>query len=150
MIHANADIMSKYGHIITKQIDDVFPAWVLNNFSVDIINLTAGEAHYELAYNPDLYRKVPAPNVAEILSGQAVMALADSLLVFPVLAQVGQTKEMVTLNSNTEFLRPIKAGKVSIKAKVIKAGSKVVRGQVEVFDTDNKLCALTIICYIFI
>ncbi len=150
MINANADIMSKYGHIIKKQTDEVFPAWVLNNFSVEIIELSAGKALYELAYNPDLYRKVPAPNAYELLSGQAIMSLADSLLVFPVLAQIDQTREIVTLNSSTEFLRPIKAGKVTIEAKVIRAGSKVIRGQVEIFDTDNKLCAMSIICYIYI
>lgn len=150
MINANPDIMSKYGHIIKKQVDEVFPAWVLNNFSIEIIELTAGKAIYELAYNPDLYRKVPAPKVSEILSGQAIMALADSLLVFPVLAQEDQTREMVTLNASTEFLRPIKAGKVTIEAKVIRAGTKVIRGQVNMFDTDNKLCTLSTMCYIYI
>ncbi|WP_367104129.1 PaaI family thioesterase [uncultured Psychrobacter sp.] len=150
MIKANANITTKYGHIIDKQINDVFPAWVLNNFSVEIIELTAGKALYELAYNPDLYRKVPAPNAYELLSGQAVMALADSLLVFPVLAQIEQDREIVTLNSSTEFLRPVKSGKVTIKAKVIRAGSKVIRGQVEILDTNNELCALSIICYIYI
>ncbi|WP_350560480.1 PaaI family thioesterase [Psychrobacter sp. CAL346-MNA-CIBAN-0220] len=150
MINANSNIISKYGHIIKKQIDEVFPAWVLNNFSVEIIELTAGKALYELAYNPDLYRKVPGPNASEILSGQAIMTLADSLLIFPVLTQIGQAQEIVTLSSNTEFLRPIKAGKITINAEVIRAGSKVIRGQVSIFDADNKLCALSILCYIYI
>lgn len=150
MITANSDVMAKYGHIIKKQLDEVFPAWVLNNFSVTILELTAGKAVYELSYNPDLHRKIPSPNTFEILSGQAIMALADTLLVFPVLAEVGQEREMVTLNSSTEFLRPIKAGKTIIEAKVIRSGTKVIRGQVEIFDTDNKLCALSVICYIYI
>lgn len=142
--------MAKYGHIIKKQLDEVFPAWVIDNFSLTILELIAGEAVYELSYNPDLHRKIPSPNTFEILSGQAIMALGDTLLVFPVLAEVGQKREMVTLNSSTEFLRPIKAGKAIIKAKVIRAGNKVIRGQVEIFDTDNKLCALSMICYIYI
>lgn len=150
MIIADSDVMSKYGHIFEKQIDKVFPKWVLKNISVKVIELTEGEAQYELVHNSDLYRKVPAANPFEILSGQAIMALADSLLVFPVLAQIGQEREIVTLNSSTEFLRPIKAGRTIIKAEVIRAGNKVIRGQVKVFDTDNKLCSLTTMCYIYI
>lgn len=150
MITANSDIMSKYGHLIKKQVDEVFPAWILDNFSVEIIELTTGKAIYELAYNPDLYRKIPKPNQSQILSGQAIMALADSLLVFPALAGQDQTREMVTLNASTEFLRPIKSGKVIIEANVIRAGSKVIRGQVNISDTDNKLCALSTMCYIYI
>lgn len=150
MITANSDVMTKYGHIIKKQLDEVFPAWVLGNFSVNILELTAGKAVYELAYNSDLNRKIPGPNASEILSGQAIMALADTLLVFPVLAEIGQEREIVTLNSSIEFLRPVKAGKTIIRAKVIRAGNKVIRGQVDIFDTDNKLCASSMICYIYI
>lgn len=150
MITANSDIMSKYGDLIQKQVEEVFPAWILDNFSIEITELTAGQATYELAYNPDLYRKIPKPNQAPILSGQAVMALADTLLVFAALAGQDQTREMVTLNASTEFLRPIKAGKVIIEAKVIRAGRKVIRGQVNISDTDNKLCALSTMCYIYI
>ncbi|WP_019672201.1 PaaI family thioesterase [Psychrobacter lutiphocae] len=150
MIKASPEILDKYGYIFQKQNDEVLPAWILKNFVVNVIELSAGQAVFELVYNSDLYRKVPGTASTKLMSGQAIMAAADTLLIYPVLAQVGQEKEMVTLNTNTEFLRPIKEGVVTIKANVIRAGSKVVRGQVEFFDVDDKLCALSTLCYIFI
>lgn len=156
MLTANSEIFAKYGHIFEKQVDDVLPQWVLDNFSLEVVELNEEKARFELAHNPNLYRKIPGPDSIKLLSGQAIMALADTLLIFPVIAQVGQEKEFVTLNSTTEFLRPIRienngkdSNKVTIEAKVIRAGSKVIRGQVEIYDSESKLSALTTICYIY-
>ncbi len=150
MITATPEIMAQYGDSVRWQSEHILPHWVLDNMDITITRLAGGKATFQLAYNPDLFRRFPPPHEVEYLSGQAIMALADSLLIFPIVADIGHGQEVVTLDLSTQFLKPVHAGEVRIEANVIQHGRRSMRGVVDIYDKDNRHCATSMVCYMFV
>lgn len=150
MITATADIMEKYGDSIRWQNEHILPLWILQHIDIEITHLDEQTATFQMAHNGDLFRHFPQPHKDSHLSGQAIMALADSLLIFPIIAANGHEKNMATLDLSTQFLKPVHAGDVRIEARVIQNGRRVVRGVVDIFDKDNRHCATSMICYMVV
>lgn len=145
------ELQTRYGDLIAKQVDTILPAWILDHIDVEFLSLEPGLAHYRLQSHPHLFRRFPPPVAQVHLAGQVVMALADTLLVFPVLASLGNAdKEMATLNSSTEFLRPIHEGEIRITAQVLKMGRAAIRGRVDIHDGAGRLCATSMVCYVYV
>lgn len=150
MFKASPEVEARYGNLIAKQIDHILPYWVLEHIHVEIINLEPGFAEYRLCSEPQLFRRFPPPHSARHLSGQAIMALADTLLIFPALASIDDGREIATLNLSTEFLRPIHDGNIRIVAQVLKQGRTAIRGRVDIYDDLGKLCATSMVCYMYV
>lgn len=150
MITATPDIMDKYGDGIRWQNDHILPHWILQHMDITITHLDGQTATFQLAHNDDLFRRFPPPHEETHLSGQTIMALADSLLIFPIMVANGHEKNMATLDLSTQFLKPIHAGDIRIEARVIQNGRRAVRGVVDIFDKDNRHCATSMICYMVV
>ncbi|MDO5090320.1 MAG: PaaI family thioesterase [Cardiobacteriaceae bacterium] len=144
------ELEARYGEMIAKQTAHILPHWVLEHVHVEILTLEPGEATFRLHGEEKLFRRFPPPHDVRHLSGQAVMALADTLLIFPVLASVGHAREMATLNMSTEFLRPIHDGDITIRAYVLKTGRTAIRGRVDIYDAAGKLSASSTVCYVYV
>lgn len=150
MITARKEVLEKYGESIQWQIDHILPAWVLENMDIVIEEMSSNFARFHLKDNPKLFRRFPPPRNETHLCGQAIMALADTLLVFAILPDVGHGKEMATLDANTHFLSPVRAGNISIEARVLKLGRRAIRGVVDIFDANKKLCSTSMITYVYV
>ncbi len=150
MITATPEIMAKYGEGIAWQNDHVLPHWVLQHMDITITHLDEERATFVLDHNSDLFRRFPPPRDERYLSGQAVMALADSLLIFPVIAANGHDKSLATLDLSTQFLKPVFPGDIRIEARIIQNGRRAVRGVVDIYDKDDRHCATSMICYMVV
>lgn len=150
MITAKPDIMEKYHQGIQWQIEHILPHWVLDNMDIVIEHLEPQKATFSLAHNDSLFRRFPPPHDEQHLCGQAIMALADSLLIFPIVADIGHGKEMATLDMSTQFLKPVHPGAIRIEAKIIQRGRRTMRGVVDIYDKDNRHCATSMVCYMFV
>lgn len=150
MIKATTAIMEAYGDSIQWQNEHILPRWVLDNMDITITKLAPQTATFQLADNPDLFRRFPPPHNEAHLCGQAIMALADSLLIFPVVADIGHGKEMATLDMSTQFLKPVHPGEIRIEANIIQRGRRTMRGVVDIYDKDNRHCATSMVCYMFV
>lgn len=64
------------------------------------------------------------------MSGQAIMALADTAMVFAVAAFAGSFVPMTTINLQTSFLRPVTGGTLFADARIIKPGRSIMYGDV--------------------
>lgn len=64
------------------------------------------------------------------MSGQAIMALADTALVFAVAASAGDFVNMTTVNLQTSFLRPVKDSELFADARIVKPGRTIMYGEV--------------------
>lgn len=144
------EIDRQYPTLFAPLIDEVLPAWILEHLHVEVTRLQPGYAEFRLQGEPQLFRRFPPPVRTAHLSGQVVMALADTLLVFPALAMLGEHREMATLNLSTEFLRPIHDGEIRIVAQVLKLGRTAIRGRVDIYDEAGKLCATSMVCYVYV
>jgi uncharacterized protein (TIGR00369 family) len=78
-----------------------------------------------------------------VLSGQTLMAAADSAMILAVSSQLGGFRPMTTVQLQTSFLRPVAgdSGTVRLVARVLRAGKSLVFGEVEAFDAAGRLAA---------
>ena len=78
-----------------------------------------------------------------VLSGQTLMAAADSAMILAVSSQLGGFRPMTTVQLQTSFLHPVAgdSGTVRLVARVLRAGKNLVFGEVEAFDAAGRLAA---------
>lgn len=150
MFYYDDNIKQQYGELIDWQVEHILPRWVLDAMDIEVVRLEPQYGEFHLRHNPDLYRRFPPPVTEQHLCGQAVMALADTLMIFPVLAATGRTRDMATLDMSTQFLRPLQSGRAKIIAKVIKLGRTAIRGVVDLYDEHDKHCATSMVCYVHV
>lgn len=94
---------------------DNFAPWVLD-LGLVVEEVDAGRARVRLPWSDRLAREGGA------LSGQALMAAADTTTVIAISAARGGYGPMTTVAQSTTFQRPIVGGDVLITARVTKLG----------------------------
>ncbi len=150
MITATPEIMAQYGDSVRWQSEHILPHWVLDHMDIEITHLDERTAIFQLAHNPDLFRRFPPPHDEAHLCGQAIMALADSLMIFPIVAAIGHADNMATLDLSTQFLKPVHPGDIRLEARIIQRGRRTLRGIVDIYDKDNRHCSTSMVCYMFV
>ena len=112
---------------------NVFAEWV-RLLGLRLLEARPGEVVLEL---PVTARHVHAGNV---MSGQTLMAAADTAMVLAVMSQLGEFRPMTTVQMNTSFLRPVAAGAGSarVTATVLRMGKSLVFGEVHIHTPDAK------------
>ena len=132
MTAATPDLKS----IVQATLRDVFAAWV-RELELRLIDASPGEVRLALPVHP---RHVHAGNV---MSGQTLMAAADTAMVLAVTSKLGGFKPMTTVQLQTTFLRPVAAdaGEAIIVAKVLRLGKTLAFGDIEITTGDGVLAA---------
>ena len=138
MTAATPDLMS----IVQATLSDVFAAWV-RELELRLIAASPGEVRLALPVHP---RHVHAGNV---MSGQTLMAAADTAMVLAVTSKLGGFRPMTTVQLQTTFLRPVAAdaGEAIIVAKVLRLGKTLAFGDIEITTGDGVLAAHTTTTY---
>jgi uncharacterized protein (TIGR00369 family) len=78
-----------------------------------------------------------------IVCGQALMALADTAMVFAILAANGGFRPMTTVDQTTHFMRAVSSSDVLADARVVRLGRTMSFGRVTLLSaTDNKPVAM--------
>lgn len=115
---------------------DVFASWV-RELELRLIAASPGEVRLALPVHP---RHVHAGNV---MSGQTLMAAADTAMVLAVTSKLGAFKPMTTVQLQTTFLRPVAAdaGEAIVVAKVLRLGKTLAFGEIEITTGDGVLAA---------
>ena len=110
---------------------NVFAEWV-RLLELRLLEARPGEVVLAL---PVTARHVHAGNV---MSGQTLMAAADTAMVLAVMSQLGEFRPMTTVQMNTSFLRPVAAdaGSARVTATVLRMGKSLVFGEVHIHTHD--------------
>ena len=113
--------------VVDETLRSVFAPWV-RELELRLIAASPGEVRLAL---PVHARHVHAGNV---MSGQTVMAAADTAMVLAVTSKLGAFKPMTTVQLQTSFLRPIPrdAGEAIVVARVLRLGKTLAFGEIEV------------------
>lgn len=108
-----------------SEFERIFAPWVQD---LDLRITDADETHVTLAMQPSgrLNR------VGDIVSGQALMAAADTAMVIAVWAACGKPIPCATVDMNTSFLKPATNVELTITAKVIRRGRSIVFAHAEI------------------
>ncbi|MEQ9639243.1 MAG: PaaI family thioesterase [Alphaproteobacteria bacterium] len=83
-----------------------------------------------------------------MVCGQAMMALADTAMIFVVSAVNGGFVEMATTNITTSFFRPIVGKDMIARGRALKTGKLLVFGEVTLYaDSDDRPAAHATVTY---
>lgn len=103
-----------------------FAPWI-QEMQIHFDNLADGTAILRIPVSERLNRQ------GGTVCGQAIMALADTAMVFAVSSAVGDYVPMTTVSQATSFLRPAAEADLTARATIIKKGRAVVYGEVYLY-----------------
>jgi uncharacterized protein (TIGR00369 family) len=114
----------------------VAAAWVLQ-LQLELVQARAGEVHMRMPV------ATPLVHGGGVLCGQALMAAADTAMILAITTHLGEFKPMTTVQLQTSFLRPVpgNCAHVTVVARVLRMGRKLVFGEIHLSDEDGALAA---------
>ena len=81
----------------------------------------------------------PSPRLNRIggtICGQAIMALADTAMIFAIAGCLGEFRPITTVSQTSSFLRPAADADLVAEARIIKPGRNIMYGEVNLFAGD--------------
>ncbi|MBR0754174.1 PaaI family thioesterase [Bradyrhizobium jicamae] len=129
-----------------RALAEVFAPWVLDlNLSIDAFDYTppAGAVDWQ----PGAILRMPFSERlcrnGGTVSGQALMAFADTAMVIANLAANKGYRPMTTVDQTTHFMRAVSASDVLADARVVRLGRTMSFGRVTLLSaTDNRPVAM--------
>jgi len=126
-----------------KRIEDALstvPFAKLLGIKLDAIE--AGEATLSLHIREEFKQN------AGVVHGGVIASLIDSATAFAILPLLNPDERTTTVDLTISYLRPLVAGVVVARAKVLRAGRRMIATSAELFDDDGKLAATALSTYI--
>jgi len=111
------------------------------NLGMKIVKLKPGYAELSLAYQ----KKITQPY--GFMHGGAIAALADTAAATAIHTLLEPEDKMVSIELKINYLAPVTKGKIIAGAKVIHKGRKTAVTDVDIKDSEGKLCAKSIVTY---
>ncbi len=87
-------------------------------------------------------------NGAGVLHGGVAATLADVAVGMAVSRELGAFGHATTSELKINYLRPIVAGRVRARARLLRVGSTLCVGRVDVTDAEKKLACVAIVTYV--
>jgi uncharacterized protein (TIGR00369 family) len=84
------------------------------------------------------------------LHGGVTAALIDGSLGVAISRRYGGERRGTTAEMKVNYLRPVREGVLTARARIIKAGRTLVVGEVNVFDQDRRHIAVGLLTYMLI
>jgi uncharacterized protein (TIGR00369 family) len=89
-------------------------------------------------------------NSAGYLHGGVTAALIDGALGVAIQSRYGDARRGTTTEMKVNYLRPVRDGLLTARARIIKAGRTLVVGEVNVFDQERRHVAVGLLTYMLI
>jgi len=109
---------------------ELFAPWI-QDLDWTVEQIDASGATLRVPFSARLTR------VGGTVCGQAIMALADTAMVFAVSGHFGQFRPMTTVTQSTSFLRPISGADVIAAARLLRVGKTMAFGEVTLSAADQ-------------
>ena len=84
-------------------------------------------------------------NGAGVLHGGVTATLADAAVGLAVFRYFGGTRMAATVEMKVNYLRPIAEGYAAARARLVRIGSHLCVGQVDITDSAGALCGIAIV-----
>lgn len=104
-------------------LDELFAPWV-RDLGLSVESVGEGSVVLRMRYDDRLTR------IGGTICGQALMALADTTMVFVVSSAIGEFRPMTTINQSTNFMRPIAKSDVIADGRILRLGRTMAFGEV--------------------
>ncbi len=115
---------------LQRVLDENFASWVLR---LGLTVASASRTHVALTMSagPELNRQ------GDIVSGQALMAAADTAMALASMVAVGEFTPTATVDINTSFLRPGRNRPLLVEGFVVKPGRRLTFTRAQITDTTS-------------
>jgi uncharacterized protein (TIGR00369 family) len=101
-----------------------FAPWVLDlNLRVEAVS-EEGRARVRLPFSENLVR------VGGTICGQALMTVADTVMVLAIAAKSGGFRPMTTVGQTISFMKPVSGVDAIVEARVLRLGKTLAFGEV--------------------
>jgi uncharacterized protein (TIGR00369 family) len=108
---------------------------------LEFVRAERGAATFALDTREELTR------MGAIMHGGAIVSLMDTAAAFAVHTLLDASGRTVTVDLTVHFLRPVSAGRVEARAKILRAGRRIYILTVEATDEANTLIASSTMTY---
>lgn len=102
---------------------------------IELVDLEHGEALCRLQIEEKHQR------AGGFLHGGVTASLIDTVMAFAVATHLAPGENSVTIDLTVHYLRPLYLGEITARAKVLRAGKRIVTASAEVFDETGELAA---------
>jgi uncharacterized protein (TIGR00369 family) len=89
-------------------------------------------------------------NVAGVLHGGVTATLADAAVGIAITQRVGRTGAATTVEMKLNYLRPVSGRKITARARLLRMGSTLCIGRVDMFDDAKELVSTALVTYMLL
>jgi uncharacterized protein (TIGR00369 family) len=89
-------------------------------------------------------------NGADVLHGGVTATLADVAVGMALARHLGRPRAATTVEMKINYLRPVTHGKVTARSHLVKVGSRLCCGRVEIFDAAKRPVAEALLTYMLL
>jgi acyl-CoA thioesterase len=83
-----------------------------------------------------------------VVHGGAIASLIDTAMAFAIISVLDPQEKVTTVDLTISYLRPLTKGRITAKARVVRAGKRLFSVSAEVFDEGGKLASTALSTYI--
>ncbi|MDX6269452.1 MAG: hypothetical protein QOD28_675 [Acidobacteriota bacterium] len=109
---------------------------------ITLEDVARGSATLSMSARPELER------FGGIMHGGALASLADTAAAFAVLSTLEPEEQTVTVDLTLHYLRPVTGGKLTARARVVRAGRRVATVSVEIFNESGAIVVTALTTYL--
>ncbi len=124
---------------IKKAVDSVPYAHLLG---IELDEISEGAATLGLQVRHELTQN------HGVVHGGAIASLIDTAMAFAIISLLAPEEKVTTVDLTVSYLRPLTEGRVTTKARVLRAGRRLLTVSADVFSDDGKLAATALSTYI--
>ena len=89
--------------------------------------------------------------VGDIVCGQALASIADTVGVMALFAHNAPARQMTTVDMTTHFMRPLFAGILDVEATIVSNGRRMATVRIDIRQQgQKKIAAATTCCYAYL
>jgi len=89
-------------------------------------------------------------NGSGMLHGGVTATLADVAAGMALVRHLGRPRSVATVEMKINYLRPVAHGKVAARSHLVKVGSRLCCGRVEIFDAERRPVAAALLTYMIL
>lgn len=83
-----------------------------------------------------------------VVHGGAIASLIDTATAFAIISLLSPTEKVTTVDLTISYMRPLTAGRITARAKVIRSGRRLFVTSADLLDQDGRLAATALSTYI--
>lgn len=108
---------------------------------IELAEIGSGEAVMKLKMRDELSQ----PH--GVMHGGATASLIDSAMAFAIISVLAEDEKATTVDLTVHYLRPVSKGEITCRAKVLRAGKRLITVSADVENEEGKLVATALSTY---